>query len=83
VFAKPNTDADAAVTLKPNDPDAPNVRKLDFEWDILRPTAVSAQQALFSDSSGDPATGDTSDSGLSALGDRDVATFAGKPMTCV
>jgi hypothetical protein len=55
VFAKPNTNADAAVTLKPNDPDAPNVRKLDFEWDILRPTAVSAQQALFSDSSGDPA----------------------------
>jgi Phage tail baseplate hub (GPD) len=81
VFAKPDTDGDAAATLKPNDPDAPNVSKLDFEWDVMRPTAVSAEQALFSDSSGTPASGDSSDSGLSALGDRDLATFAGKTMT--
>jgi hypothetical protein len=81
VFTKPGTDGDAAATLKPNDPDAPNVRKLDLEWDVMRPTAVRAQQSLFSDSSGDTANGDAQDSGLSALDDRGLATFAGKPMT--
>jgi hypothetical protein len=81
VFAKPDTAGDSKATLKPNDPDAPNVRKLDFEWDVMRPTAVTALQSLFSDSSGEPATGDSTDSGLGAMADRDLETFAGKAMT--
>lgn len=83
VFAKPDTEAESTATLKPNDPDAPNVRNLDFEWDVMRPSAVRAQQSSFSDSSGDPANGDTQDSGLSPLDERDLATFAGKPMTVI
>jgi phage protein D len=81
VFAKPKTDGDPAATLKPNDPDTPNVRKLDFEWDVMRPSSVLAKQLLFSDDSGDPAMGDTDASGLSALDQRNLRTFAGKPMT--
>jgi hypothetical protein len=81
VFAKPKTDDNSAATLKPNDPDTPNVRKLDFEWDVMRPSAVLAKQLLFNDDSGDPAAGDMDSSGLSALDQRDLATFASKPMT--
>jgi len=62
IFEKPDTGGDSIVTLQPNDPDAPTVRKLDFEWDVMRPSAVTARQSSFTDSSGDPTTGDTSDS---------------------
>jgi phage protein D len=81
IFAKPDSGGDSIVALQPNDPEAPTVRKLDFEWDVMRPTSVMARQSSFTDSSGDPNTGDTSDSGLSAMHDRDLATFAGKKMT--
>ena len=83
VFAKPDTESDSVATLTLNDPDAPNVRKLEFEWDVMRPSAVRGQQTTFTDSSGTPATGNTNDSGLSALDRRDLATFAGKPMTVI
>jgi phage protein D len=83
IFAKPDTEAASIATLTLNDPDAPNVRKLDFEWDVMRPSAVKAQQASFTDASGDPASGDSSDSGLPAIDERDLVTFAGKPMTVV
>ncbi len=82
-FAKPKTDAEPAVTLKPNDPDAPNVSKLDFEWDVMRPSAVKAQQSVFGDASGEPAVGDADDSGVSSLDERDLGSFAGKPMTVI
>jgi hypothetical protein len=81
VFARPDPRATPALTLVPNDPEAPNVRRLDFEWDVMRPTAVTARQASFTDSSGTPLSGDASDSGLSALDARGLADFAGRPMT--
>jgi phage protein D len=83
VFAKPDTGGASIATLKLNDPDAPNVGKLDFEWDVMRPSAVKALQASFTDTSGDPATGDSSESGLAGLDERNLAAFAGKPMTVV
>lgn len=80
-FASPKLDGDAVLTINLNDPDTWMVDALDFDWDVMGPSAVKASQALFSDSDADGASADTSDSGLSALADRNLAAFAGKPMT--
>jgi phage protein D len=80
-FAKPQLAGDAAVTLKLNDPQSWTVSALDFEWDVTRPSAVKARQALLTDPSEDGAGADTADSGLAALDARGLAAFAGKPMT--
>lgn len=80
-FAIPKLDGDPAVNLSLNDPANWTVGAIDLEWDATRPTAVTAHTALFSDADPDGATGDTSDSGLAALGDRTLAAFTGQPMT--
>src|SRR5258708_3077483 len=81
-FAKPKLDGDPVVTLTLNDPaGAWTVQALDVEWDVTRPSAVTARQALFNDDDPDGASGDTSDSGLALLEERGLADFSGKPMT--
>jgi hypothetical protein len=80
-FSTPKLDGDPVVTLTLNDPANWTVGALDLEWDATRPTAVVARTAVFNDSDPNGATGDTSDSGLAALGDRTLAAFTGKPMT--
>jgi phage protein D len=80
-FAKPKLDGDPVVTLKLNDPEAWTVDALDIDWDVTRPTAVKARQALFNDSAEDGVGADTADSGLALLGERGLADFTGKPMT--
>ena len=80
VFAKPDVSSKPVATIRPNDTEAPNVSKMDFEWDIMRPTEARASQALFTDPSEDGASGDSIESGLSAMDERDLATFAGRPM---
>jgi hypothetical protein len=81
LFATPSTDGAAAATLRPNDAENPNVGPLDIEWDILRPSAVTTRQALFSDATPEGAQGDTSDSGIAPMDARNLATFAGRPVT--
>jgi phage protein D len=80
-FAKPDLSPAPVVTLTVNDPQAWNVNAVDVEWDATRPTSVIARQALFNDSTPTGVTGDTSDSGLTALGSRGLAGFTGNPMT--
>jgi hypothetical protein len=80
-FASPKLDGDPAVTISLNDPTNWTVDKIDLEWDATRPTAVTARSALFSDSDANGAVGDSSDSGLTLLGDRALASFTGQPMT--
>jgi phage protein D len=80
-FAIPNLAGDPAVTIVLNDQTNWTVSTIDLEWDATRPTAVVAREALFSDSDPNGAVGDTSDSGLTSLGDRTLAAFTGKPMT--
>jgi hypothetical protein len=81
-FAKPKLDGDPVVTMTLNDPaGAWTVQALDVEWDVTRPSAVTARQALFNDDDPDGASGDTSDSGLDLLDERGLADFSGKPMT--
>ena len=80
-FAKPKLDGNPAVTLTLNGSAELDGPALDLEWDATRPTAVVARQALFSDTDQEGVSADTADSGLTALGDRSLAAFSGKPMT--
>jgi phage protein D len=77
-FAKPKLDADAALTLALNNAEQATVTSLDFEWDVSRPSSVVARQTDLNDDDEDGMQGDSSDSGLPALADRDLATFAGR-----
>jgi phage protein D len=79
-FSKPALDGDVDFTLALNDPDAWTVESLDLNWDVGRPTSVSARQALFDDDDEDGVSADSTDSGLNLLGERDLASFAQKPM---
>ena len=80
-FVKPAVDGDPVLTLTLNDSAAATVSALDFEWDVARPSAVKASQALFSDPSEDGASGDSSDSDLAPLDERALADFAGMSIT--
>ena len=80
-FAKPNLAGDPVLTLTLSDPEAWTIDALDIDWDVTRPTSVVARQALFTDDDADGVSGDTSASGLTPLGNRALADFAGKPMT--
>jgi hypothetical protein len=80
-FARPKLDGDPVVTLTLNDPETWTVDALDIDWDVTRPTAVKASQALFNDSDEDGVSADTSDTGLALLDARGLADFSGNPMT--
>lgn len=76
-FGKPKLDGQPSATLSLSGPDA-NTGSIEIEWDVMRPTEISAHQALFS--STETAGGDTADGGLSPLDARDLASFAGQPL---
>ena len=80
-FVKPRVEGDPVAILTLNDADSANVSALDFEWDVARPSAVRASQALFTDPSEDGASGDASDSGLAPLNSRALSDFAGRTIT--
>jgi phage protein D len=80
VFARPNVQNEPKATLRPNDTEAPNISQMDFEWDVMRPTSVTARQALFTDPSESGASGDSTSSGLDLLDERSLETFASRPM---
>lgn len=80
-FAKPKLDSDPVLTLTLNDQENWTVAALDLNWDVTRPSAVKARQALFTDSDEDGVSADTSDSGLALLDQRGLADFSGKDMT--
>jgi hypothetical protein len=72
-FARPNLDGSPVVTLDLNDQDTWNVGPLDLEWDVTRPTSVTASQ-LFQDSGA--TTINPSDSGLTALDQQTLDVFS-------
>lgn len=80
-FAKPSLDGEPSVTLKLNDPEVWNVDALDIEWDVMRPSAVQARQALFTDPAEDGVGVDLTESGLDLLDERGLADFAGETMS--
>jgi hypothetical protein len=80
IFARPRL-PDPVATIVLNDPEQRNVESLDFSWDVTQPSRVLASQALFDDATPEGVTGDAEQSGLDPLDARDLATFAGRPMT--
>ena len=80
-FARPDLDGDPAAVLTVNDPDNWTVNSLDLSWDATLPTEVVARQALFTDNDEDGVSAGATDTGLTLLGDRDLADFTGKPLT--
>lgn len=82
-FAKPNITADPAVTLTLNDANAATVDALDISWDVMRPSAVTARQALFTDKDSDGAGGTVTDDGLPPMDQRGLAGFAGSTVTAL
>lgn len=82
-FAKPDITADSAMTLTLNDANAATVFALDISWDVMRPSAVTAHQALFTDKDADGAGGTVTDGGLPPMDQRGLADFAGSPLTAL
>ena len=82
-FVSPQVDGEAAVTLILNPPDKANIGPLDLSWDVMRPSSVNARQLLPSDSSGEAASADTSDSGLAPLDASGLSAFAAQPVTAM
>lgn len=82
-FALPQLDGTPAVSIDLSDPKNWTVDKIDLDWDASRPTSVTARATLFSDPDENGAVGDSTDSGLMALGPQTLATFAGQPVTVV
>jgi hypothetical protein len=80
-FARPALGGEPELTIVANDLDAPTVAALDFEWDVTRPSAVKARQALFDDAGEDGVGAELDDGGLELLSRRSLGDFAGKPMT--
>jgi phage protein D len=78
-FVKPGVDGDPVVTLTLNDPTAWTMDSLDLCWEVSKPTAVVARQALFNAT--DPVSGDSNDSGLTLLDAQGLSDFSGKTMT--
>ena len=80
-FARPRLDGLADVVLILNDAAAANIDAVDIEWDVMRPSAVQARQAVLDTSDSEGVGGPVSESGLSPLGDRSLADFTGQTVT--
>jgi hypothetical protein len=80
-FITPAVDGDPAATLSLVDPETWSVDSLEFDWDVMRPTEVEASQVPLDDDSEDGVAGNSTDSGLGPLDERDYPTYAGQSAT--
>jgi phage protein D len=81
-FARPSLDDEPSVVLTLNGPtgndaDAATIDAIDIAWDVMRPSTVTARQALFTDNDPEGVGGSTDDGGLAQLDERSLADFAG------
>lgn len=81
LFAKPSIGGDPALVLTLNDPTRATIDAVNISWDVMRPTAVTAKQALFTDSDPEGADGSTADSGLDAMEQRSLSDFSTQTVT--
>ena len=82
-FAAPKLDGDPVVTLTLNDATAATIDAIDVEWDVMRPSSIAARSAVLSDTDPGGVGGSTDDSGFTLLGDRGLASFAGRPVAAL
>jgi hypothetical protein len=69
------------ATISLVDPNAWTVEKLDFDWDVMRPSQVDASQVDLTQAADDGTETDTDSSGLTTLADRDLPTYSGLSST--
>jgi hypothetical protein len=84
-FAMPSLSASPSTTLILNDATAANVNALDISFDVMRPSAVNAFQALFTDTDADiaGAGGNFTDDGLPSMSDQSLAAVTGSTVTAL
>jgi hypothetical protein len=82
-FGAPKLDGDPVITLTLNDASIATIDAIDIDWDVMRPTSVTARGAVISDTGPDGVGGTTTATGFNPLGDRDLPTFAGQPLTAL
>jgi hypothetical protein len=82
-FVTPDVGASPTATISLVDPDAWSVDSLEFDWDVLRPTEVDASQVALDSSDDSGVAGNATASGLTAMDDRDYATYAGRDSVLV
>jgi len=82
-FIRPSLDGQPAATIALASQATWAVDTLDLDWDVMRPTEVDASQVSLTDPSSSGVPGDATSSGLSALGARDLPTYAGRSSTLV
>jgi len=84
-FAMPSLSASPSTTLILNDATAANVNALDISLDVMRPSAVNAFQALFTDADADTAGagGNFTDDGLPLMSDQSLAAVTGSTVTAL
>lgn len=75
-FSRPSAQPSVA-TINLYQPYDWTVDAVDVEWDVLRPTMVRADQASFTSAAGSAPVSQGS-SGIAALGDRDLRTYAAR-----
>ncbi|WP_068076540.1 hypothetical protein [Novosphingobium lentum] len=80
-FVTPSVAGEPALMLALNPSDDANIGPLQITWDVMRPSSVTAQQLLFSDASGEASGGETTASGLADLDAKNLAAFAGQPVS--
>ena len=80
-FIRPSVDAQPVATISLVDPNAWTVEKLEFDWDVMRPSQVDASQVDLTEAADDGTETDTDSSGLANLADRDLPTYSGLSST--
>jgi hypothetical protein len=80
-FVKPDVEAKPSVTLDLIDPDFWTVDSLEFDWDVMRPTEVTASQVALEHRSSNGDAGNATTTGLKAMDARDYPTYSGSPTT--
>jgi hypothetical protein len=84
-FGRPVLGSEPDVVLTLNNADdsdeTASIDAVDISWDVTRPTAVVAHQALFTDDDPQGVGGTHDDSGLVALDARPLAAFTGAAVT--
>ncbi len=80
-FVTPPVDGQPVATISLVDPASWTVDTLEFDWDVMRPTAVDASQVDLTQSSDSGTDIAAATSGLSPLDARDYPTYLGQSST--
>ncbi len=76
-FVTPAATNTPAATITMGDPERWSVDSMEFEWDVMRPTTVTASQLPLDDATAEPVTSEVSNSGITAMAARGYPAYVG------